>query len=332
MKRIIRIALSVILTISTGMAFYTPVSARTVIASKAEKLEYTGGDGYTMPYRLYVPEKYDESKKYPVLLFLHGAGERGNDNVSQLSNAIQVLFNTREKLLKNTIVICPQCPNGEQWVSYDWSQGNYSTKRVKESRAIQAALAILSDVESKYSCDADRVYAFGLSMGGYGVWDLLARHGELFAAGVPCCGGGDESKAEELSEIPIWCYHGTADDIVKYQGTKGMYDAISAYGRERITFTSVKGAGHNVWDAAASNEELIDWMYAQNLSLRYPEQEEPQDTDDPVPTDDAPEQTPGQTTSPKNGWVIPVIAGTCALAALAAAAVVAVVVIRKRRS
>jgi dienelactone hydrolase len=159
------------------------------------------------------------------------------------------------------------------------------------SRALTAAYEVLQDVLGKYSCDRDRVYAMGLSMGGFGTWDLLMRYPDTFAAGVPICGGGDPSKAEILKNIPIWTRHGTADPTVPYAGTKGMYDAICAAGGEKIVFESVEGGVHNVWTDLTKNPELYKWLFAQKLSDRFPKEEE---TTEPV-EDITPETTPVDT-------------------------------------
>lgn len=249
--------------------------------------------GYSLGYRIYVPADYDASKTYPVLLFLHGAGERGSDNASHMNSTVQNLFNTRPDTLAQTIVVAPQCPAGQQWVDYPWAKANYSSDKIKESKALSTAFEILTSVMNEYSCDRDRVYALGLSMGGYGTWDMLVRHGDTFAAAVPLCGGGDASKADYLKNIPIWTYHGTADPTVQFKGTQEMYNSIVAAGGEKIKFNAVEGAGHNVWDAATTNGELIDWLFANKLSDRMPKEEvttEPE-ADPEIPTTQAPDNT-----------------------------------------
>ena len=130
-------------------------------------------------------------------------------------------------------------------------------------------------------------------MGGYGTWDMLVRHGDTFAAAVPLCGGGDASKADYLKNIPIWTYHGTADPTVRFEGTKGMVDAIVAAGGEKIKFNAVENAGHNIWTEATTNGELIDWLFANKLSDRMPKEEvttEPE-VEPETPTTQAPDNT-----------------------------------------
>lgn len=275
MKNIFKITTSALLTaillFTCVFGSFADTRVSVLGESVAETKESKNNPGYTLPYRLYVPADYDPSKSYPVLLFLHGAGERGNDNESHVNATVQNLFNKRPDTLSQTIVICPQCPAGEQWVDYPWANGNYSTDSVKESKALSTAYEILESILDNFSCDKDRVYIMGLSMGGYGTWDMLVRHGDTFAAGVPLCGGGDPSKAEYLKDIPIWTYHGTADGTVKYEGTNEMYNAIVAAGGTKITFTSVENAGHNVWTEATCNAKLIDWLFAQRLYDRFPD-------------------------------------------------------------
>lgn len=224
-------------------------------------------DGYELPYRLFVPQKYNSEKEYPVILFLHGIGECGSDNSSQFQNGVQTLFDTCPELLEECIFILPQCPAGQQWVGTEPEHlfnGNYSTDTRAETEAMQSAIRLLESILDKYSCDRNRVYVMGLSMGGFGTWDALVRHSELFAAGVPLCGGGDEAYAERLKDIPIWTYHGTADRIVQFEGTKGMVDAITKAGGEKIIFTAVEDAGHDVWTEATTNPDLIKWLFSQS--------------------------------------------------------------------
>lgn len=288
MKKLIKTALITTLALLLLLPCVFSVSAATpnVIAKSVRKtFQSQLNEGYTLGYRIYVPEDYDPAKTYPVLLFLHGAGERGSDNFIHVNSTVQNLFNTRPDTLSQTILVAPQCPSGEQWVNYPWANGNYLSKVVPESKALSTAFEILSSVLSEYSCDRDRVYAMGLSMGGYGTWDMIVRHGDTFAAAVPLCGGGDASKADYLKNIPIWTYHGTADPTVKFEGTKGMVDAIIAAGGEKIKFNAVEGAGHNIWTEATTNGELIDWLFAQKLSDRMPKEDV---TTEPVVEPDPP--------------------------------------------
>ena len=219
-------------------------------------------DGYTLPYRLYIPKNYDCGVLYPVMLFMHGAGERGCDNESQIRVALPHVFNDPESPAYNSIIIAPQCPADKQWVYTPWAKGCYSVSDVTESRECQAVIEILKNVVAEYNVDKTRIYVTGLSMGGFGTWDLLTRHPGIFAAGMPVCGGGDPSQAKVLAEIPIRTFHGLLDDAVPTEGTREMYAAIKAQGLGRIRYTEFENGLHNIWDDVYSNRNNVNWLFS----------------------------------------------------------------------
>ena len=225
-------------------------------------------DDSPLPYRLYVPDNYDgDTYHYPLFVFLHGAGERGNDNSLQLKNAVQNMFNDLDSPLYQSIAIFPQCPsngtNRSQWVDTPWSEGNYSIDDVEESDDIKAVLEIMKTVKENYNINNRRVYIMGVSMGGFGTWDLLTRHTKDFTAGIPLCGGGDPSYAANLVYTPIWTVHGAKDSVVPVEGTREMVDAIQMARGTLIKYTELPNEDHNVWDYASTNYEMIDWLFSQ---------------------------------------------------------------------
>lgn len=231
--------------------------------------EIYASNGYTMPYRLYIPKNYDCGVMYPVVILLHGAGGRGNDNEGQfLSGMPQVMFNDTDSPIYDSIVILPQCPADRQWVYTPWENGNYSTDVVGESRELEAVLDILDNVTELYNVDLDRVYITGLSMGGFGAWDLLMRHGARFAAGLIVCGGGDPSYAKLLKRIPIMTYHGSDDPSVPVTGTRIMYASIMKEGGENISYTEFDGEGHDIWGKVYSDPNVIRWLFDQSREER----------------------------------------------------------------
>ena len=286
-------------------------------------------DGYEIPYVLYLPANYDEAKEYPVLLLLHGAGERGSDNELQLFHAVDELYETRQALMDDCIFLVPQCPLEEQWVDWPWTNGNYSVDEIPESKALSTVIKLLGEILEQYAADTNRVYIMGISMGGFGTWDALVRQEPIFAAGVPLCGGGDPSKVDILKEIPIWCVHGTVDSAVPFAGTEKMYNTIVAAGGERITFEPMDGMDHNIWDYATTNGALIDWLFAQNLELRYP----PAPETEPVTEAVTNPIEPGVETDVlpvEDGSATP-IAAAVVIAVLAVGAVVGFVMTRKKK-
>ena len=207
-----------------------------------------------VPYCLYLPDNYSPKQKYPVIFFLHGAGERGSDHTTAL-RTLGTLFSYNSDIVKNAIIVAPQCPLDGWWNLDDGGA---------EKGWLAAAMRVLYDVEDTYSCDKDRIYVMGLSMGGYATWSVLQRYGEHFAAGVPICGWGDPYEAKKMTNIPIWIFHGKLDKTVSIQQSEEMYQAITAAGGKKIKFTRLPKTEHSAWTDAFSNRELICWMFAQN--------------------------------------------------------------------
>lgn len=199
------------------------------------------GKEVELKYDLFVPESYNAKEKMPLMLFLHGAGERGDD-------LNQVRKWGPPKLVKKRkdfpfILISPQCPRNGWWTS-----------------KADALAKLVDEVAGKLSVDKKKMYCTGLSMGGYGTWTLCAKHPKLFAAAAPVCGGGVTDTASTLKDLPIWTFHGDADNVVPLRGTQKMIDAIKEAGGEKAKITIYKGVGHNSWSETYANEELYKWL------------------------------------------------------------------------
>ena len=229
---------------------------------------YTSPTGILVPYRLYVPPNYDPLKTYPLTLFLHGAGERGTDNRLQLTGQMGELAFVNQTL-EPIFMLAPQCPLGQQWVNTPFAQGSYSIANTPLSSSLTAVLSLQSAIQKQYNIDSNRLYATGLSMGGYGVWDLMERYPTLYAAGIPMSGGGDPDRAELLASKPIWDFHGLLDDVVPVSGSRDMINAIRLSGGSP-KYTEYSGGGHVIWDAAYSNAELVPWTFS-NKQIRINE-------------------------------------------------------------
>jgi predicted peptidase len=226
---------------------------------KEKTITYTGGDyqNETFKYRLLTPAKVEAGKKYPVILFLHGAGERGDDNVAQLKYFPEYILSDENRRKHPCYVIAPQCREGKSWAQ----RSNQSSSEPTEQ--MQVALQALRDTVKNYPVDTKRIYLTGLSMGGYGSWDLAVRHPDWFAAVAPICGGGDESQAAMIKDIPIWAWHGDADDAVPVERSRQMIEAIKAAGGSP-KYTELKGVGHNSWTPAYTDPQgLVPWMFEQ---------------------------------------------------------------------
>lgn len=222
---------------------------------------FTSSDGQKIPYRFYAPEG-DRKQKIPLILFLHGAGERGNNNSSQLLHCVPSLLRYIIDGKHPAIVIAPQCPNGMQWVNTPFNDTSH-TMPEKPSKALQAVIELLHKEISANPVDESRIYVSGISMGGFGTWDLLQRFPEKFAAAFPICGGGDCNLASRLIEIPIVSVHGTEDASVPVMRTSSMFQAIKKAGGTKMSFIERRGEGHNVWTDAYDNDKNLDWLFSQ---------------------------------------------------------------------
>lgn len=202
--------------------------------------------GKSIPYVVYVPRDYTPDKKWPVVLFLHGSGERGTDGLKQsqvgLGSAVR-MYPERFPAL----VVMPQCAPGERWSG---DMANLALKAVDQTMA-------------EYSIDPSRQYLTGLSMGGYGSWLIAAQHPTRFAAVVPVCGGGNAEDGAKLKELPIWVFHGDADNAVPVARSRQMVEAIKSAGGTRIQYTEYPGVGHNSWDQAYSDKAMAEWLFQQ---------------------------------------------------------------------
>lgn len=263
-------ALLAILCLSTPMIALADSSApaEPTIYELALTLEYKN-DTTTLPYRLLLPKEYDESKSYPVIFFFHGAGERGSDNKLQFFHCVQYIYDNAPE---DCFIVAPQCPaQPNQWVDTPWANGAYSVENVPESNEMKAVLELLDELKGKYSLDANRIYAAGISMGGFATWDALMRHNDVFAAGIPVCGGGDPSMAEVLKDTPIFTFHAVDDTAVPVSGTQQTVEAIKQAGGDKIVYVEYPTGGHGIWNQAFATTNLLNKLFDCELYDRYPE-------------------------------------------------------------
>lgn len=213
----------------------------------------------TLPYRIYVPSNYTPEKEYPLLVTLHGAGVRGNDNVQHLL-FIDNLLKMPELNMDDVIILFPQCPENEKWVDTDWTKGSYDLTKVPESNELKAVAELVAQLRQDYNIDSKRIYACGYSMGGYGTWNLLMNHPDVFCAGVAMCGAADPNQADILKDIPVWTIHGVLDPTVPVKGSQDMAQALEAVGAVDFHYTELPENEHDVWTYTYSNFEIFDWL------------------------------------------------------------------------
>lgn len=255
------------LMIATAKGNETEKSQPAESAEKSfEVREYQGTNGQTLKYRLLKPADYTEGKKYPVVVFLHGAGERGDDNVKQLVHGAKQFATPERRKEFPAFVIAPQCPTGKRWSEVDWSKDT-SVLPENPSDAMGLVKDLLDEMIENSQVDTKRIYITGLSMGGYGTWDAIARYPNFFAAAIPICGGGDPNTVEKFKNTPIWCFHGDEDQAVKVGRCREMVDALKKVDGD-IKYTEYPGVGHDSWTLTYANPEIYTWLFSKKLESK----------------------------------------------------------------
>jgi predicted peptidase len=214
----------------------------------------------TLPYRLSYPPDYISKKKYPLVLFLHGAGERGNDNDAQLKH-VSLFIDSANQTKYPCFILVPQCPKNDVWVSFP----NFPHSLLAADTPTIAArltLELINRLEKNLPIDKNRIYVTGLSMGGEGTIDFLARDPSLFAAAIPLCGVADTSKAKSIKSIPIWVFHGKEDAINNVEYSRMMVAALKKAGGNP-KYTEYKEEKHDCWTKAYSESALLPWLFSQ---------------------------------------------------------------------
>lgn len=231
---------------------------------KFDSANFTDSQGTTIDYRILYPENYDASQKYPLILFLHGAGERGSDNTSQLKHGSWVFT---DKLKENpAIVILPQCPKEGYWSSANITRGKYPLEinfdyNNQETPALHAALELTKSFVKNKKADKRRVYITGLSMGGMGTFEAVYRYPKLFAAAMPVCGGGDiPAYGKKQAKIPFWIFHGDVDGVVDVKNSRDMYARLQAL-NANVSYTEYPGVNHNSWDNTFKEASYPTWFF-----------------------------------------------------------------------
>jgi predicted peptidase len=257
-SRVFLAALALSVPLTAAAADYNGLIQRT------EKRTFSGASGETLPYRLFVPANYDRRQKYPLIIFLHGAGERGDDNSLQLKNGEVLRFISDEVQAKHPcLLIAPQCAVNRKWSEVDWSKRTPPELPAEPSKPMNLLMGLLDALPKEYSIDPDRVYITGLSMGGYGTYDLVMRLPDRFAAAIPVCGGGDVTRAKQVAHVPMWIFHGGADGVVFVGLSQKMVETLREAGASP-RYTEYPGVGHNSWSRAYEEPELVEWLFTQH--------------------------------------------------------------------
>ena len=232
-----------------------------------EKREFKTANGNTLPYRLLFPKNYDKSKKYPLILFLHGAGERGTDNEKQLVHGSKMFLEAQNRERFPAIVVMPQCPEDSYWASVkvdrDKQPMTFAFDYTRPSNwPLVAAYDVVKQLVREESVDKHRLYIMGLSMGGMGTFEQVFNHSKTYAAAVPICGGADVAAYDKrVRKTPYWVFHGAADSVVPVENSRRMVERLKAL-KVPVQYTEYPGVNHNSWDNAFAEPELLPWLFS----------------------------------------------------------------------
>ena len=231
-----------------------------------EKRLFQSSDGQLLPYRILFPEGYERGKRYPLVLFLHGAGERGRDNEAQLTHGAGLFLDKKHRRDFPAIVVFPQCAPDEFWTPITQEGKNWNFPFTSTPQpSLQRVIELLEELEKKESIDKQREYLMGLSMGGFAVFDLLARFPKRFAAAVPIAGGGNLLLAPLYSSTAnLWIFHGAKDDVVPAALSRQMNEALIKLDAN-VRYTEYPDVKHESWNNAFAEEKLLPWIFANRL-------------------------------------------------------------------
>ena len=222
---------------------------------------FRDAQGRSLPYRLFKPEGAAAGRKLPLVLFLHGAGERGDDNQAQLKHGVATFVKPESQAAFPCFVVAPQCAGNDKWADVEWGALSHRQAE-KPTESMRRVLELVPALLKEFPVDPKRLYVTGLSMGGYGTWDLVLRQPALWAAAVPVCGGADDSKAALIAKIPVWVFHGGNDGVVKTARSRSIVEALKGAGGSP-KYTEYPGVGHDSWNKAYAEPELLPWLFAQ---------------------------------------------------------------------
>jgi len=223
----------------------------------------------TLKYRVMYPKDFSEDNQYPLVLFLHGAGERGNNNESQLAHGSKLFASDDNREAFPAIVIFPQCPQDDYWAN---AMVNRTTQPLtlnfqnggEPTKALSLVMQLMDKMLAKSFVNKNQVYVGGLSMGGMGTFEILSRKPELFAAAFAICGGGNTDAAKAYATtVDLWIFHGAKDDVVNPQLSVDMVSAILNYGG-KPNFTLYADDNHNSWDSTFAEPKLLTWLFTKS--------------------------------------------------------------------
>ena len=230
-----------------------------------EKKVYVTASNDSLNYRLLRPEVEQEGEKYPLVLFLHGSGERGSDNEKQLFHGSQMWLNPVNRENYPAFVLVPQCPESGYW-AYTDRPSSFEPDQMPSDVPLSPVFRTLKELIDTYlampQVDKKRVYVIGLSMGAMGTYDLAIRYPEIFAAAIPICGTVNPTRLSAAKDVKFRIFHGDADTVVPVSGSRQAYKALKAAGAD-VEYIEFPGVTHGSWNPAFTQLDFMSWLFSQ---------------------------------------------------------------------
>ncbi len=248
-----------------ALASVASLSARNTFEHKS----FVSSDGTSLNYRLLRPSDTGKGKKFPLVIFMHGLGERGTDNERQLVHGAQMFLNPVNQEEFPAYVLFPQCPETAFW-AYSKIPSSFGALTAEEQ--MPAPYKAVKEMIDAYlelpDVDRSRVYILGISMGAMATYDMVDRFPETFAAAVPVCGAVDPSRLEDIKGVNFRIFHGDADPVVPVECSREAYLALKKAGI-KVEYTEFPGCGHDSWNPAFCLPDFMEWMFRQKKSRKY---------------------------------------------------------------
>lgn len=249
------------------LALMVIISATSMAQSHFSKELFVSQNGDLLLYRQLNPISVDTDTQYPLVLFLHGAGERGNDNELQLLHGANMFTNPVNRTNYPTFALFPQCPTNSFWAPInrsDIKDESFYPYQAQMPASLQAVKELLDNFIDNYPIDPNRIYIMGLSMGGMGTFDMVCRYPYLFAAAIPICGGINIKRLGEIETTTSFrIYHGDADSVVPVSSSRNAYTTLKAKNAD-VKYIEFPGIDHNSWTPAFNMPDFMAWLFSQS--------------------------------------------------------------------
>ena len=244
----------------------SPASVARSAASEHKTGQFVGArfaseKGGSLPYQIFIPQNPSQERRYPLLVFLHGAGELGDDNTRQLAGFPREFVSAENQAKHPCYVIAPQCPKSDAWSSFPEYPAS-ARSAASPTIATRITIELIEKLIAECNVDKSRVYVTGLSLGGEGAFDIVSRRPDLFAAAVPVCGIADVERASNMKSVPFWVFHGESDEINPVRYSREIVHALKAAGATP-KYTEYKRVGHSIWSRAYNEPDLLPWLFQQ---------------------------------------------------------------------